>query len=60
MNWWHNHGTKIIGSVVTVVGGALSLGLVPPQYVQYATWLLTFLGGGAIKRGFTNTANAGK
>lgn len=56
--WWTNHGTKILGTIIAIVGGALTLGLIPAQYVQYAQGLLTLLGGTAIKRGFTNTANA--
>lgn len=58
IQWWKDHGTKIIGTLITVVGGALTLGLIPAQYVQYAEGFLTFLGGGAVKRGFTNSANA--
>jgi hypothetical protein len=58
LKWWKDHGTKIIGVAVAIVGGALTLGLIPAPYIQIAQGLLTLLGGTAIKRGFTNTANA--
>lgn len=58
LQWWKDHGTKIIGTLVTIISGALALNLVPAQYVQYADGLLALLGGGAFKRGFTNSAAA--
>ena len=58
MAWWRGHGTKILGTIITVLGGALTMGLVPAQYIQIAQGVLTFLGGAAVKRGFTNSANA--
>jgi len=56
--WWRNHATKYIGTAITIISGALALNLVPAKYVQIAEGVLAFLGGGAVKRGFTNNAIA--
>lgn len=56
--WWRNHATKYIGTLISLISAALFFKLVPAQYVQYAEGLLAFLGGGALKRGFTNNALA--
>jgi len=56
IKYWKDHGTKILGTLVTIIGGLLTLGLIPAAYTQIAQGLLTLLGGTAIKRGFTNSA----
>jgi len=58
LKWWKDHGTKIIGTLVGIIGGALTMGLIPSAYTQIAQGVVTFLGGIAVKRGFTNSANA--
>lgn len=61
--WWRDHATKYIGALITLISAALALKLVPPQWIQYADAALALLGGGAVKRGFTNNAissNTGK
>lgn len=57
LQWWKDHGTKIIGTLVTVISGALALSIIPAQYVKLAEGFLALLGGTAVKRGFTNSAN---
>lgn len=56
-SWWRNHATKYIGGLITLISGALALNLVPAKYVQIADGVLAFLGGGAVKRGYTNNKN---
>jgi len=59
--WWKNHATKYLGAAISVIGAALYLKLIPAQYVELATGVIALLGGGTVKRGFTNTkAAAGK
>lgn len=52
--WWREHATKYIGTIVAILGAALGLGLIPPAYTKYADFALAVIGGGAVKRGFTN------
>lgn len=52
--WWRDHATKYIGTIITLISGALGLGLIPPAYTKYADFALAVLGGGAVKRGYTN------
>lgn len=58
--WWRAHGTKILGWVTIVVGAAgeclTLIQAVDPKHS--ALWaLIITLGGGIVRRGFTNTAN---
>jgi hypothetical protein len=60
MNWWRDHGTKILGGVVIFVGAAGdSLSLITAVDPKHAAlWTLIIgLGGAIIRRGFTNTAS---
>lgn len=67
MNWWDNHGTKILGTVFAAIG-AFQVGLPQIQdVVTKSTYGLLQLGTGVlvavlgsltIRRGFTNSANA--
>lgn len=57
--WWHDHGTKILGYVVMGIGAAgdcLSLiQAVDPKHA--ALWsLVVGLGGAIVRRGYTNSA----
>lgn len=61
-HWWKNHGTKILGAIVTgagIFGEVASLvqayldSLDPKHAALYA--LITGLGVAVIKRGFTNS-----
>lgn len=66
-DWWDNHGTKILGSVTAGLGAAI-VGLPTLQPIMKpTTYLLTqfflgllvsALGAGTVKRGFTNSSAA--
>ncbi len=58
--WWHTHGTKVLGAVVTVIGAAgESLALIQTMDPKHAgLWALVIgIGGGIVKRGFSNQAS---
>ncbi len=59
--WWHDHGTKILG-VIAAGAGAAGEAL---AYIQQldpkhaALWgVVIIIGAAVVKRGFTNTARA--
>jgi hypothetical protein len=56
LKYWKDNGTKILGTLVVILGGLLTLGLIPPALTQIVEGLVTFLGGTTVKRGFTNSA----
>jgi hypothetical protein len=66
LQWWDDHGTKILGSVTAMLGGAI-VGLPTLQPIMgHATYLLTqfflgvavsAMGGATVRRGFTNSAS---
>jgi hypothetical protein len=62
VKFWTDHGTKILGTLITILGGFLLLppeqqaalvGETAPRIAVAVTGLLTIL------RGFTNTRNLG-
>jgi hypothetical protein len=58
--WWRQHGTKILGAIVAVVGVAGdSLSLIVAYDPKHAAlWTLIIgIGGAVIRRGFVNTGN---
>jgi hypothetical protein len=63
MNFWKNHGTKILGVLTTLNALAVALlgisDLVPPQYTKYVLGFAAVtgtLGTSTFLRGFTNSA----
>ena len=55
---WGAHGTKILGTLATVVATALLIdGLIPDAHMKYWLFANALLGGGVVKRGFTNTVS---
>lgn len=56
---WEAHGTKILGTLATIVATALLIdGLIPDAHMKYWLFANALLGGGVVKRGFTNTSSA--
>lgn len=57
INWWHRHGTKLLGMATGLVGIAgESLALIEAADPKRATlWALVIgIAGAIVKRGFTN------
>lgn len=65
MNWlkalvdfWDGHGTKILGSLAFFVSTALLVpDLIAEGHMKYWLFANALLGGGVVKRGFTNSKN---
>lgn len=56
---WNEHGTKVLGSLATFVATALLVpDLIPEAHMKYWLFANVLLGGGTVKRGFTNNATA--
>lgn len=56
LNWWKDHGTKILGTVGAIIPGLLGIdGLIPAAQTKY--WLAAgvVIGALTVQRGFTNT-----
>lgn len=54
--FWSAHGTKILGTLATIVSTALLIeGLIPDAQMKYWLFANALLGGATVKRGFTNT-----
>lgn len=65
-HWWDDHGTKILGTLTTILGVAsASLPTLQPIMSQPIYLITQFFlgivvaafGAGTVKRGFTNTAS---
>ena len=57
---WEQHGTKILGTLATIVATALLIeGLIPDDHMKYWLFANALLGGATVKRGFTNTKTGG-
>lgn len=53
---WRRHGTKVIGYLVATIPAVMLIdGLIPPQHQKWGLLALVLLGGGAVKRGHTNS-----
>lgn len=58
LDFWDGHGTKILGSLATFVATALLIpDLIAPDHMKYWLFANALLGGGVVKRGFTNSKN---
>lgn len=56
---WGAHGTKVLGTLAAIVSTALLIeGLIPDAHMKYWLFANALLGGGVVKRGFTNTTAA--
>lgn len=56
MEFWDSHGTKILGSLATFVSTALLVpDLIATGHMKYWLFANALLGGGIVKRGFTNS-----
>jgi hypothetical protein len=60
--YWHSHGTKVLGTITTVMGAmqtAIVTGLmeVPKGYKNAVALIVIGLGAATVRRGFTNTKN---
>lgn len=56
ISFWHGHGTKILGLAATVVSTALLVpDFIPEPQMKWWLFANALLGGGVVKRGFTNT-----
>lgn len=55
---WHKDGTKMLGTLGTILPGTLLIdGLVPPEMRKWVLLADLIIGAVTIKRGYTNTAN---
>jgi hypothetical protein len=55
--FWDGHGTKILGALAFIVSSALLVeGLIPDAHIKYWIFANMLLGGGTVKRGFTNSS----
>lgn len=53
---WDDHGTKLLGSLAAIVATAMLIpDLIPAAHVKYWLFANALLGGGTVKRGFTNS-----
>ena len=56
VEFWASHGTKILGTAATIVSTALIIPeLIPAAHMKYWLFANALLGGGVVKRGFTNS-----
>lgn len=58
LNWYADHGTKILGTIGAIIPGLLGIdGLVPATHTKY--WLAAgvVIGALTVGRGFTNSRN---
>ena len=56
IQWWKDHGTKILGTLFIIHQGFDAIpGLVPPEWKPYYAALGVVLGAFTLNRGFTNT-----
>lgn len=56
LNWWADHGTKILGTVTAIIPGLLGIdGLIPAPQTKY--WLAAgvVIGALTVQRGFNNS-----
>lgn len=57
IGWWTGHGTKILGTVASIVAGLLLVpDLIPKGQVRWWQAASIVLGVLTVKRGFTNSA----
>lgn len=53
---WSKHGTKLLGTAASVVSTAMLIPeLIPAGQLKYWLFANALLGGGVVKRGFTNS-----
>lgn len=58
-NYWREHGTKLICTVIGVLEAAREIpGIIPDSWDKWAALTIVVLAGGGVRRGFTNTKNA--
>lgn len=56
VTFWNEHGTKLLGVAATFVSTALIIPeLIPAGHMKYWLFANAILGGGVVKRGFTNS-----
>ena len=56
VEFWKGHGTKILGTAASVVSTAMIIPeLIPVEHLKYWLFANALLGGGVVKRGFTNS-----
>ena len=59
--FWRDHGTKLLGTAASIVSTALLIpDLISAGQMKYWLFANAILGGGVIKRGFTNSKKEGK
>lgn len=57
--FWNGHGTKILGTMQTIVAGFITIpGLITPDNLPYWGAANVVLAAFTINRGFTNTRNS--
>lgn len=56
IEFWDGHGTKLLGTAASVVSTAMLIPeLIPAGHLKYWLFANALLGGGVVKRGFTNS-----